>query len=129
MKCDVLRQFRIATDPHGIQSNELNPGDQYDVPDQLFAMLEAEGYVRPAAGQPAAPAVEPPAPDPAPETAAPPAAEQPAAVEQVAIPENWADLPWAELKLLAANFAAEKVKSKEDAKAAIEAELARRAAS
>lgn len=46
----------------------------------------------------------------------------------IEIPENWADLPWAEMKKLANAVAPEKVFNKDDAVAAIEAELARRAA-
>lgn len=55
MKCEVLRQFRIATDSLGIQSKELNQGDVYDVPDAMVPSLEAEGYIKPVDEKPAKP--------------------------------------------------------------------------
>lgn len=42
------------------------------------------------------------------------------------IPEDWRELPWPRLSSLAASVSDEKIKSKEDAVAAIEMELERR---
>jgi hypothetical protein len=42
------------------------------------------------------------------------------------IPEGWRDLPWPALKSLAASVSDERIKTKEDAEAAIDLELKRR---
>lgn len=45
----------------------------------------------------------------------------------VSIPDNWRDMPWPAMKSLAAKVSDEKINSKDDALAAIELELDKRA--
>ncbi len=49
-----------------------------------------------------------------------------AAPQPIPIPEGWRDLSWPALKSLAASVSDEKIKTKEDAEAAIDLELERR---
>ena len=49
-----------------------------------------------------------------------------AALEPIQIPDGWRDLSWPALKCLAASVSDEKIKTKEDAEAAIDLELDRR---
>lgn len=61
---------------------------------------------------------------PLPDAAAPPINDVEPVV--VAIPDDWRDMPWLQLKLLAGSISNEKIKSKDDAFAAVELELERR---
>lgn len=55
MKCDILKDFPCAADASGTKAIELKAGTTAEVPDDLVAGLEAEGYVKRASDQRALP--------------------------------------------------------------------------
>lgn len=116
-------------DPQGQRLIDADYAEKYDGPEEVIGSLRAPPPVAPEVPQePAPPAAEaPPAEQP---PAAPPPAETPPvepAAEVVEIPDDWRTAHHLTIISLGKKFDAAVV-SKDDAIAAIEAELARRAA-
>lgn len=111
-QCNILKPFPFSRDGHTIEhaSSEDNP----DIPSALVAGLEASGFLEVKSMHDAP--------------------ENKGAGGPVTIPENWCDLPWIPknegeptLRSLAASLTDEKIRTKDDAVAAIELEVGRRA--
>lgn len=150
-----MRALKSFTYPAG-SGHRLAVGDEFDTRKDLDAKLLKAGrraieVASPAAAAPAEPPKppEPIAPAPPPPSSAPSSPPQDAGDDspgtetnsggnekQVPIPDDWRELPWVSprepggqtLRGLASAFSEQPIRSKDDAIGAIEAEIAKRAA-
>jgi hypothetical protein len=135
MKVLVAKPFPYSAD--GLRVTDyFSVGDEPDINEAVVPGLESEGYIVVNRVAPASAVVEAspelemfPAPVTEPEKPAEAPIGSPEApkADVVQIPDDWRSMKWFKLKTLASKISGIDVKSPEEAKGLIEAELAKRA--